>query len=56
MKNSGAGSILVTGMKSRKKENLIEGFTEIYNTLKKVGINPVLRQIDDNKYSQELID
>ena len=52
-KNCYTGPILATGIKSRKKEHLIEGFVTIYDTLKHVGINSILHRID-NEYSTEL--
>ena len=42
MEDSEARPILATVIKSRKKEHLLEGFIEVYDTLKKVGINPIL--------------
>ena len=54
MEDSNAGPILATATKSRRKEHLLEGFKEMYGTLKKAGINPVLHQID-NEFSIELI-
>ena len=55
MEDSDAGPILATAIRSRKKEHLLEGFKEIHDTLKKVGINPVLHQIN-NEFSKELIE
>ena len=55
MKVNNAGLILATAIKSRKKENLLEDFITMYDTLKKAGINPILNQID-NKFSKELIE
>ena len=45
MEDSDAGPALAIGIKSWKKEHLIEGFITMYTTLKKVGINPILHQI-----------
>ena len=54
MEDSDAEPILTTAIESRKKEHLLEGFIEIHDTLKNVGINPIPNQID-NKLSMELI-
>lgn len=54
MENSDAGPILEIVIKLRTKEYLTKGFTTVYDTLKKVGINPILHRID-NEYSKELI-
>ena len=40
MEDLDAGPILATAIKSRKKEYLLDGFKEMYDTLKKAGINP----------------
>ena len=42
VEDSNAGPILATEVRSRKKEQLLNGFKEMYDTLKKAGINPVL--------------
>ena len=55
MEDSDTGPIVATGIKSWKKKHLIAGFIMIYNTLKKVGINPILHQID-NGFLADLID
>ena len=55
MENSDTGPILATVIKSRKKEHLLEEFIEMHSTLKKVGINPILHQIN-NEFSIELIE
>ena len=55
MEDSDAGTIIATGIKSRKKEHLIEGFITMYNTLKKVGTNPIAHRID-NEFSIDLIE
>ena len=55
MEDSDAGPILAVAIRSRKKEHLLGGFIEMYDTLKKVGINPVLHQID-NEFLKELIE
>lgn len=52
--NCDAGPILATGVQSRRKVHLIEGFITMYNILKKAGINPILCHID-NEYRKELI-
>ncbi|OEU11422.1 hypothetical protein FRACYDRAFT_245985 [Fragilariopsis cylindrus CCMP1102] len=55
MEDSDLGAILAVAIKSRKKEQLLAGFIEMHDTLKKAGINPVLHRID-NEFSTELID
>ena len=55
MEDSDAGPILAVVIRSRKKEHLLGGFIKIHDTLKKVGINPVLHRID-NEFSKELIE
>ena len=55
IEDNDAGSILATATKSRKKEHLLEGFIEMYDILKKAGINPILHQID-NKFSKKSIE
>ena len=47
MENSDTGPILATIIKSIKKEHQLKGFIEIHNTLNKVGINPILHQINN---------
>jgi hypothetical protein len=37
-----SNSINAVGIKNRKKESLIQGYNEMYEDLKKAGINPVL--------------
>ena len=53
MEHCDAGPILVTEIKSKKKEHLIEGVILIYNMFKKVGINSILHQVD-NKFLTDL--
>ena len=53
MEDSDAGPILATGIKSRKKEHLIAAFITMYNTLKNVGINPIISRIN-NEFSKDL--
>ena len=55
MEDSNAGQILATGIKSRKKEHLITGFITMYETLKKVGINPIIHRIG-NEFLKDLIE
>ena len=55
MEDSDGGAILVTVIRSRKKKHLLEEFIEIHDILKKVDINPILHQID-NEFSIELIE
>ena len=55
MEDIDAGTIIATGIKSRKKEHLIEGFITMYNTLQKAGINPIIHKID-NEFSIDLIE
>ena len=47
--------INVTAIKSKHKEDLIEGYNKLYNDTKKAGITPVI-QIFDNETSQELFE
>ena len=54
MENSDIGPLLAIGIKSRKKDHLVEGFITMYNTLKKAGINPILHRVD-NEFSTDLI-
>ena len=54
MEDLDAGTILVTAIRSRKKEYLLKRFIEIHNTLTKAGISPVLHRID-NEFLKELI-
>ena len=53
--DSDAGTIIATGIKSRRKEHLIEGFITLYNTLQKARINPIIHRID-NEFSIDLIE
>ena len=55
MEDSDAGPILAVAIRSRKKFHLPAAFIEMHDTLKKVGINPVLHQVD-NEFSKELIE
>ena len=55
IEDSDAGPILATGIKSRKKEHLITGFITMHETLKKVGINPIVHRIN-NEFSKDLIE
>ena len=41
-------------LKNRKKESLIQGYSDMYEDIKKAGINPVLHRLD-NETSTELI-
>ena len=54
IKDSNTGVILATGITSRKKEHLLEGFKTIHDTLKEAGINPIIHRID-NEFSTNLI-
>ena len=47
-------AILATGIKSRKKEHLIEGFKEVHKELTYSGIVPQLVKLD-NEASSEMI-
>ena len=55
MEDSDAGTILATGIISRRKEHLLAGFKTMHDTLKKAGINPVIHRID-NEFSRDLIE
>ena len=55
MEDSDTGTILATGIISRRKEHLIAGFKTMHDTLKKAGINPVIHRID-NEVSKALIE
>ena len=44
-----------TAIKSRKSEDLIEGYEKLYQHLKEGGIQPVLHKLD-NEVSQQMID
>jgi hypothetical protein len=46
-----SNSINAVGIKNRKKESLVKGYNEMYEDLKKAGINPVLHRLD-NEYQQ----
>ena len=46
--------INATEIKSRLKEDLIQGYDKLYNDMKKSGITPVIQRLD-NKTSKELI-
>lgn len=54
IENIDAGLVLTIGIKSQKKEYLVEEFITIPNTLKAAGINSVLHQIN-RKYLVDLI-
>jgi hypothetical protein len=47
-------TINAVAIKNRKKESLIKGYNEMYEDLKKAGINPVLNRLD-NETSKDLI-
>jgi hypothetical protein len=49
-----SNSINAVGIKNRKKESLIKGYNEMYEDLRKAGINPVLHRLD-NETSHDLI-
>ena len=49
-----SNAILATGIKSRKKEHLIEGFKEVHKELIDAGIVPQLVKLD-NETSAEMI-
>jgi hypothetical protein len=49
-----SNTINAVAIKNRKKESLIKGYNEMYEDLKKAGINPVLHQLD-NETSTDLI-
>ena len=49
-----SNSINAVGIKNRKKESLIKGYNEMYEEIKKAGINPVLHRLD-NETSTDLI-
>ena len=42
-----SNSINAVGIKNRKKESLIKGYNEMYEDLRKAGINPVLHRLDN---------
>ena len=44
-----------TAIKSRKTEDLIEGYEKLYQHLKEGGIQPVLHKLD-NEVSKQMID
>jgi hypothetical protein len=41
-------------IKNRKKESLIKGYNDMYEDLRKAGINPVLHRLD-NETSKDLV-
>jgi hypothetical protein len=49
-----SNTINAVAIKNRKKESLIKGYNELYEDLKKVGINPVLHRLD-NETSDDLL-
>jgi hypothetical protein len=49
-----SNAINAVAIKNRKKESLIKGYNEMYEDLKKAGINPVLHRLD-NETSKYLI-
>jgi hypothetical protein len=49
-----SNSINAVGIKNRKTTSLVKGYSELYEDLRKVGINPVLHRLD-NETSKELI-
>jgi hypothetical protein len=49
-----SNTINAVAIKNRKKESLIKGCNELYEDLKKAGINPVLHRLD-NETSADLI-
>ena len=55
MEDSDAGTILASGIISRRKEHLLAGSKTMHDTLKKAGINPVIHRID-NEFSKVLIE
>jgi hypothetical protein len=49
-----SNTINAVAIKNRKKESLIKGYNDMYEDLKKAGINPVLHRLD-NETSKDLI-
>jgi hypothetical protein len=49
-----SNTINAIAIKNREKESLIKGYNELYEGLKKAGINPVLHRLD-NETSADLI-
>jgi deoxyribodipyrimidine photolyase len=49
-----SNTINAVAINNRKKVSLIKGYNEMYEDLKKAGINPVLHRLD-NETSKELI-
>jgi hypothetical protein len=49
-----SNTINAVAIKNTKKESLIKGYNDMYEDLRKAGINPVLHQLD-NETSKDLI-
>jgi hypothetical protein len=49
-----SNTINAVAIKNRKKESLIKGYNEMYEDLRKAGINPILHRLD-NETSNDLI-
>jgi hypothetical protein len=49
-----SNTINAAAIKNRKKESLIKGYNEMFEDLRKAGINPILHRLD-NETSKDLI-